>query len=345
MPMKTLKITAPDDFHTHLRDTDALTRTVSDQARQCDRALVMPNLKPAIITIDRLVHYYERIKAHIPEGLNFTPLMTLYLTQSMHASTITEAANKRLLTACKYYPAGGTTNAEHGVKSLKDIPHLLGAMQHADIPLCLHGEVITDGVDIFDRETRFVETELTWLLENYPNLRIVLEHVSTKAAVDFVSAAPKNVAATITAHHLLLNRNDMLMGGIRPDYYCLPILKTQDDQAALIRAATSGNPKFFMGTDSAPHSVDNKHTACGCAGIYTAHAAIELYATAFEKANALEKLGAFTSHFGADFYKLQRNTNTITLVHESWTVPTTLDFGSSTLTPFFAGQTLHWKRK
>lgn len=301
--MQTITLIKPDDAHLHLRDGEYLTTTVGDAAARFARAIIMPNLKPPLETVIQVEEYAQRIAKAIPLGKNFQPLMTLYLTSSLTPKIIKTASASGIVTAVKLYPAGVTTHSEAGVTSLKNIYSILEAMQAVDLPLLVHGESNHPAIDIFDREKYFLQ-DLADIILKFPNLRIVLEHISTEESAKFVLAAPNNVAATITAHHLLLNRNDLLSGGIRPHLYCLPILKRARDQQALIRAAISGNPKFFLGTDSAPHAQSTKETACGCAGIYTAHAAIELYAQIFEQAGALDKLQAFASHFAADFYKL-----------------------------------------
>jgi dihydroorotase len=341
--MKQITIKRPDDWHVHFRDSACLKRTVADTARTFARAIVMPNLAEPITTIERLTNYQKRIEAAIPPDTTFTPLMTFYLTETLSEEVLQQAKAQNLVTACKYYPAGATTRSEFGVKQLKNIKHLLKTMEELDIVLCLHGEVVTESVDIFDRERYFIEQELSWLLEHFPNLRVVLEHISTKEAARFVAKGPDNLAATITAHHMLLNRNHLLKGGIRPDYYCLPILKTAEDQAAIIEAALSDSGKFFLGTDSAPHAQKHKYSCCGCAGIYTAHCAIELYAQVFMQHNMLDRLENFASVFGPRFYKLKENSQSLTLVNKPWGIPKTLDFGEQNLTPFFAGETINWQ--
>lgn len=339
-----LSITRPDDWHIHLRDGDALIRTVGDAAQQFQRAIVMPNLVPPVMNTEQALAYKGRILAARPGNSPFEPLMVLYLTDNTDPAEIAKAKAAGV-SACKLYPAGATTNSASGVTDLNKIYPVLDAMQKEGMHFLLHGEVTDSAIDIFDREKVFLERTLSQVVKNFPNLKMVLEHITTEDAARFVTEAPANVAATITAHHLLYNRNHMLAGGIRPHYYCLPILKRSSHQAALIKAATSGNPKFFLGTDSAPHAKDKKEAACGCAGSYTAYAAIELYAEAFEDANALDKLEAFASHFGADFYGLPRNTDKITLVKENWQAPESLAFGQTTLVPLRAGETLRWKIK
>lgn len=337
-----LTITRPDDWHIHLRDGAALTRTVTDVAKQFARAIVMPNLVPPVLNTQQALAYKARIKAACPAGSRFEPLMVLYLTDNTDPAEIIKAKEAGI-TACKLYPAGATTNSDSGVTDINKIYPVLEAMEKAGLHFLLHGEVTDSSIDIFDREKVFLERTLSRIVERFPGLKMVLEHITTEDAANFIAAAPANVAATITAHHLLYNRNHMLAGAIRPHYYCLPILKRNTHQQALIKAATSGNPKFFLGTDSAPHAKDKKEAACGCAGSYTAFAALELYAEAFEDAGALDKLEGFASHFGADFYGLPRNTDTITLVKADWQVPDTLPFGDQPLVPLRAGETLRWQ--
>jgi len=339
-----LRITRPDDWHIHLRDGEALARTVADAAQQFSRAIVMPNLVPPVLNTEQALAYKARILAARPAGLQFEPLMVLYLTDNTDPAEIAKAKAAGV-TACKLYPAGATTNSASGVTDLNTIYPVLEAMQQAGMHFLLHGEVTDSTIDIFDREKVFLERTFSKVVQNFPGLNMVLEHITTADAAEFVTHAPANVAATITAHHLLYNRNHMLAGGIRPHYYCLPILKRSTHQQALIKAATSGSPKFFLGTDSAPHAKDKKEAACGCAGSYTAYAAIELYAEAFEDAGALDKLEAFASHFGPDFYGLPRNSEQITLVRQPWQVPEHLDLGQTTLVPLRAGETLRWKLK
>ncbi len=337
-----LTLIRPDDWHIHLRDGAALARTVPDAAAQFARAIVMPNLVPPVMNAEQALAYKARIQEARPAGNQFEPLMVLYLTDNTDPAEIAKAKAAGV-TACRLYPAGPTTNSASGVTDLKKIYPVLEAMEKAGMHFLLHGEVTDSAIDIFDREKEFLDRTFGQVVNNFPKLKMVLEHITTADAAEFVAAAPANVAATITAHHLLYNRNHMLAGGIRPHYYCLPILKRGTHQQALIKAATSGNPKFFLGTDSAPHAKDKKEAACGCAGSYTAYAAIELYAEAFEDANALDKLEAFASHFGADFYGLPRNTETITLVKKDWQVPDTLSFGDQPLVPLRAGETLRWQ--
>lgn len=337
-----LTLTRPDDWHIHLRDGAALTRTVGDAAQQFARAIVMPNLVPPVMNAEQAQAYKQRILDARPKGSQFEPLMVLYLTDNTDPADIA-IAKAAGVTACKLYPAGATTNSASGVTDLKKIYPVLAAMQNAGMPFLLHGEVTDSAIDIFDREKVFLDRTFSQVVTDFPVLKMVLEHITTADAAQFVAEAPDNIAATITAHHLLYNRNHMLAGGIRPHYYCLPILKRGTHQQALIKAATSGSPKFFLGTDSAPHAKDKKEAACGCAGSYTAYAAIELYAEAFEDAGALDKLDAFASHFGADFYDLPRNTDTITLLKQDWQVPDSLSLGDQTLVPLRAGETLRWQ--
>ncbi|MFT7300484.1 MAG: dihydroorotase [Porticoccus sp.] len=341
--MTQLTITRPDDWHVHLRDGDALPYTVPDAARYFGRAIIMPNLAPPIISTAQAQAYGERIMEHRPDGSHWQPLMVLYLTDNTLPEEITRAKASGNIFACKYYPAGATTNSDSGVTNLNNIYPVLAQMEKVGLPLLLHGESTDSAIDVFDREAAFIERHLDKLVSSFPSLKVVLEHISTREGVQFVAAASANVAATITPQHLLYNRNQMLAGGIKPHYYCLPILKCKTHQEALITAATSANPKYFLGTDSAPHATNKKENACGCAGCYSNHAAIELYAEAFEKADALDKLEGFASFFGADFYGLPRNTDHITLKKEAWKSPTTLPFGNHTLTPLGAGETRLWQ--
>ena len=333
----------PDDWHLHLRDGDALKAVLPDTARQFARAIVMPNLRPPVTTTVLAGEYRARILAALPQGLKFEPLMTLYLTDNTSAEEITRAKASSIVHGVKLYPAGATTNSDSGVSDLSKCSAALEAMQDVGLPLLTHGEVTDSDVDVFDRESVFIDRHMTPLLKKYPALKVIFEHITTKDAADFVQAAPSNVAATITAHHLLMNRNDMFNGGIQPHHYCLPVLKRETHRVALVNAATSGNPKFFLGTDSAPHAKHAKEAACGCAGIYTAHAAIELYAEVFEAANALDKLEAFASFYGADFYSLPRNTEKIMLEKTSWLAPSELKLGEDSLVPLRAGQHIPWK--
>lgn len=343
MPQNTLTISRPDDWHVHLRDGDALVDTVPAMARYFGRAIVMPNLLPPAVTPEQAGAYRERILAARPSGSRFEPLMVLYLTEGTTVDDIRRAKASGFVHAVKLYPAGATTNSQSGVTDLSKVDAVLTEMADCSMPLLIHGEVTHSEVDIFAREKVFIDTVLKPLVANHPTLRIVLEHITTADAVEFVRNAPEHIGATITAHHLLFNRNHMLAGGIRPHYYCLPILKHGRHQAALIQAATSGNPKFFLGTDSAPHAIGAKESACGCAGAYTAHAAIELYAEVFEAANALEMLEGFASHFGADFYDLPRHRDTITLVRKPWSVPASYPFGGQQVVPVRANEQLAWQ--
>ncbi|MEO6118362.1 MAG: dihydroorotase [Methylotenera sp.] len=339
----TLTITRPDDWHLHLRDGAALKAVLPDTARQFARAIVMPNLRPPVTTTALASEYRQRILDARPQGSSFEPLMTLYLTDNTTADEIALAKASGIVHGVKLYPAGATTNSDSGVTNLGHCVKALEAMEKLGIPLLAHAEVTDNDVDVFDRERVFIERHMIPLLKNFPALKIVFEHITTKDAADFVTEAPNNVAATITAHHLLMNRNDMFKGGIQPHHYCLPILKREEHRVALVKAAISGNAKFFLGTDSAPHAKHTKEAACGCAGMYTAHTAMELYAEAFDKENALDKLEGFASFYGADFYGLPRNTEQITLVKESWKVPESLPFDGDVLVPLRAGQGLAWK--
>jgi dihydroorotase len=339
----TLALTRPDDWHLHLRDDAALAAVLPDTARQFARAIVMPNLKPPVTTTELARAYRERIRTAVPAGMNFEPLMTLYLTEATPPEEIERAKQSGIVHAVKFYPAGATTNAEYGARNLQACYPVLAAMEKHGLPLLMHGEVTDPDVDIFDREAVFIDQHLVPVVRDFPGLRIVLEHITTKTAVEFVSNAADNVAATITAHHLLLNRNALFASGIRPHHFCLPVLKREVHRKALLEAATSSKPKFFLGTDSAPHARHTKETSCGCAGIYTAHAALELYAEAFEEAGALGRLEAFASFYGADFYRLPRNRSTVTLQKQSWQVPQELRFGSDTLVPMRAGEAVAWR--
>ncbi|MDR9439905.1 MAG: dihydroorotase [Halomonas sp.] len=342
--MNSITLTRPDDWHLHLRDGEAMAAVVAASARQMSRAIIMPNLKPPVTTTEQALAYRERILAALPAGTHFEPLMTLYLTDETPAEEIERAHASGLVQAVKLYPAGATTNSASGVTDLAHCDAAIAAMSRLGIPLLVHGEVTDADIDIFDREAVFIERVMKPLLERHPDLKVVFEHITTAEAADFVVAAPANVAATITVHHLLFNRNHMLVGGIRPHYYCLPILKRERHRQALLAAATSGNPKFFLGTDSAPHARGDKESACGCAGAFTAPAALELYVTAFEQAGALERLEGFASHFGPDFYGLPRNADTVTLVREPWQLPEVLPYAEGqTIVPLAAGETLDWR--
>ena len=338
-----LTLLRPDDWHIHLRDGALLPRTVADAARTFARAIIMPNLVPPVRNAAEADQYRQRILDARPAESSFQPLMVLYLTDQTSAADIHNAVKSGFVHAAKLYPAGATTNSDSGVTSLEAIYPALEAMSDVGMPLLVHGEVTHADVDIFDREKRFIDDQLVGLVSRFPNLKVVFEHITTADAAQFVREASDKIAATITAHHLLYNRNHMLAGGIRPHFYCLPILKRNTHQEALLDAATSGSAKFFLGTDSAPHAQNAKEISCGCAGCYTAYAAIELYAEAFEQRNALDKLEGFASHFGADFYQLPRNQDTITLVREPWTAPSSLAFGEQQLIPLRAGETLNWR--
>jgi dihydroorotase len=344
--MKTLTITQPDDWHLHVRDGAALKAVLPHTAAQFARAIIMPNLKPPIRTVDEARAYRERIMAAVPQGVAFEPLMTLYLTDNTSPDEIALAAQSGksdFVKAVKYYPAGATTNSDSGVTDISKCDAVFAAMQDAGLPLLLHGEVTGDEVDVFDREKVFIDKHLVPLVKRFPKLRIVLEHITTANAVEFVLNASDNIAATITPQHLLYSRNAIFKGGIRPHFYCLPILKREDHRIALMQAAVSGNPKFFLGTDSAPHTKNSKESCCGAAGCYSSLHAMALYAEAFESANALDKLEGFASFFGADFYRLPRNLGQITLKKESWVVPDEIPFTESGLVPLRAGETLTWK--
>jgi dihydroorotase len=341
--MQTLTITQPDDWHLHVRDGAALKAVLPHTAAQFARAIIMPNLKPPIRTVDEARAYRERIMAAVPQGVAFEPLMTLYLTDNTSPDEILLAAQSDFVKAVKYYPAGATTNSDSGVTDIAKCDQVFAAMQDVGLPLLLHGEVTGDDVDVFDREKVFIDKHLVPLVKRFPQLRIVLEHITTANAVEFVLNARDNIAATITPQHLLYSRNAIFKGGIRPHFYCLPILKREDHRVALMQAAVSGNPKFFLGTDSAPHTKDSKESCCGAAGCYSSLHAMALYAEAFESANALDKLEGFASFFGADFYHLPRNLGQITLKKESWVVPDEIPFTESGLVPLRAGETLTWK--
>jgi len=336
-------ITRPDDWHLHLRDGAALKAVLPDTARQFGRAIVMPNLRPPLTTTELTLAYRKRILDAVPSGMHFEPLMTLYLTDNTAAEEIVKAKESGLIHGVKLYPAGATTNSDSGVTSLDKCASVLEVMERLGMPLLVHAEVTDSDVDVFDRERVFIERNMIPLLKKFPNLKLVFEHITTRDAVDFVTKAPSNVAATITAHHLLMNRNDMFKGGIQPHHYCLPILKREEHRLALVQAAISDNAKFFLGTDSAPHARHTKESACGCAGMYTAHTAMELYAEVFEAANALDKLEGFASFYGADFYGLPRNAEKITIMKSQWKVPESLPFDGDVLVPLRAGQELAWK--
>ncbi len=341
--MKTITITRPDDWHLHLRDGAAMRDVLPHTAARFARAIVMPNLKPPVTTTGLALAYRERILAALPPDSGFKPLMTLYLTDNTSPAEISRARQSGAVHAVKYYPAGATTNSDSGVTALEKCFPVLEAMEKEGMPLLLHGEVTDADVDVFDRERVFIERTLAPLVERFQGLKVVMEHITTREAAAFVTEAPRRVAATLTPQHLLLNRNALFTGGVRPHNYCLPILKREVHRAALVAAATSGNPKFFLGTDSAPHARHTKENDCGCAGIYSAHAGIEFYAEVFAAAGALDRLEAFAGHFGADFYGLPRNTGKITLVQEPWNVPDSVPFGADTLVPMRAGGVVRWR--
>jgi dihydroorotase len=338
-----LTLLRPDDWHIHLRDGAVLTHTVADVARTFGRAIIMPNLVPPVRNAEEADAYRQRILSARPVGSAFEPLMVLYLTDKTSPDDIRQAKASGFVHAAKLYPAGATTNSDSGVTNIDGIFPVLEVMAEVGMLLLVHGEVTRTEVDVFDREKAFIDEHLSRVVERFPTLKVVFEHITTRDAVEFVKAAPANVGATITVHHLLYNRNHMLAGGIRPHFYCLPILKRNVHQEALLDAATSGNPKFFLGTDSAPHAQHAKEAACGCAGCYTAYAAIELYAEAFEQRGALDKLEAFASHHGPDFYGLPRNQDSITLIREDWTAPASLPLGAQQVVPLRAGETLRWR--
>jgi dihydroorotase len=338
-----LTLTRPDDWHLHLRDGAALASVLPYSARQFARAIVMPNLRPPVTTVALAAAYRDRILRALPADARFEPLMTLYLTDNTAPDEIDLARSSGFVHAVKYYPAGATTNSDSGVTRIERTFPVLERMQRAGLPLLLHGEATTHGVDIFDRERVFIDTVLAEIVGRFPELRIVLEHVTTREGVAFVESAGRNVAATITAHHLLYNRNAIFDGGLRPHWYCLPVLKREEHRQALVRAATAGSTRFFLGTDSAPHPRAEKESACGCAGCFTAHAALELYAEAFEAAGALDRLEAFASFHGPDFYRLPRNTERVTLEKRPWDVERDIAFGDDTLVPLRAGERIAWR--
>lgn len=340
---QTLTITRPDDWHLHLRDGAALAAVLPDTARQFARAIVMPNLKPPVTTVAQAEAYRARILAALPAGLTFEPLMTLYLTDNTQADEIVAAKASGFVHAVKLYPAGATTNSDAGVTDIRRCSTALEAMQRVGLPLLVHGEVTDSEIDLFDREAVFIERVMTPLRRDFPGLKVVFEHITTKDAADYVREAEGPIGATITAHHLLYNRNAIFIGGIRPHYYCLPVLKRETHRQALVAAAVSGSPRFFLGTDSAPHARGLKEHACGCAGCYTALHAMELYAEAFDAAGALDKLEGFASFHGPDFYGLPRNTGTLTLRREPWQLPESLPYGETELVPLRGGETLQWK--
>ena len=338
----TLTLIRPDDWHLHLRDGAVLKDILPHTAQRFARAIVMPNLKPPVTTTALALEYRERILAALPKGSTFKPLMTLYLTEKTTPEDIRLAKTSGHVYAVKYYPAGATTNADAGVTDIRRCQAVLETLSEVGLPLLVHGEVTDPGVDVFDRENVFIDQVLAPLVQRLPALKVVFEHITTKTAVDFVLSAPSRMAATLTPQHLLHNRNAMFKGGIRPHFYCLPVLKREGDREALVQAAVSGNPKFFLGTDSAPHARHLKENACGCAGIFSAHAGIELYAEVFEQAGALAKLESFASFHGADFYGLARNTGKLTLVKRPWSPPASYRFGDAELVPFRAGEEIAW---
>jgi dihydroorotase len=342
MTTETLTITRPDDWHLHLRDGDILKSVAPFSAKQFQRAIVMPNLKPAVTTVKQAVDYLDRILEAV-DGSDFEPLMTLYLTDNTSAEEIIAARKSCFIKGVKLYPAGATTNSDQGVTDIRKCDAALEEMQRAGLPLLVHGEVTDGSVDVFDREKVFIERVMIPLMEHFPELKIVFEHITTADAVDFVLDAGPQIGATITVHHLMYNRNAMFEGGIRPHHYCLPVLKRETHRQALLRAASSGNPKFFLGTDSAPHARNQKESACGCAGIFSAHAAIELYATVFDLIGALDRLEAFASFYGPDFYGLPRNSRSITLEKSDQTIPESYPMADQSVVPLMAGQTIPWK--
>ena len=343
MSVKEIRIIRPDDFHLHVRDGEVLKSVIPDTVRQFARAIIMPNLAVPVTTVELAQLYRKSILQSVPEGLDFEPLMTLYLTDRTDAGIIKAAKESAIIHALKLYPAGATTNSDAGVTDIGNIYPALEAMEAVGLPLLVHGEVTDPETDVFDRERIFIEKNLFPLTQRFPDLKIVMEHITTRDAVEFVTAASKKVAATITVHHLLMNRNAIFTGGIRPHHYCLPILKRENHRRALVEGAISGNPKFFLGTDSAPHSQTTKESACGCAGMYTAYNAMELYAEVFDTAGALDRLEGFASIYGAEFYGLPQNTGSITLKRESWEIPDSLPLGQETVIPLRAGENCQWK--
>ena len=338
-----IQITQPDDWHVHLRDSNTLMSVAPMTANQFNRAIVMPNLSPPVTTTQQALDYRERVLAAIPDGTQFDPLMTLYLTDNTTADEINRAHESGYVKAVKFYPAGATTNSDAGVTDLNLCHGAIAQMQKLGMPLLVHGEATAPHIDVFDREKAFIDLTLMPMINRFPDLKIVFEHITTADAVDFVQDTHDNIAATITPQHLLFNRNMMFKGGIRPHHYCLPVLKRENHRQAIVYAATKGNKKFFLGTDSAPHAKNNKESACGCAGIFSAHAAIELYTQVFEQQNALDKLEAFASFNGPDFYDLPRNTGTITLKKEPWIVPDSYPLADDSIIPLMAGETIQWK--
>lgn len=341
--VRTLTINRPDDWHVHVRDGELLRLVVPDTSRRFARAIIMPNLVPPVTTTELARQYRERVLAAVPAGLDFNPLMTLYLTEDMRPDEVAAAKASGFVQGVKWYPAGATTHSQHGVRDITRCDPVLAAMEEHDLPLLVHAETTDPDVDVFDREAVFLDNQLSPVIRRFPALRVVVEHLTTRRAVQFVRDASPRVAGTITAHHLLLNRNALLGGGLRPHYYCLPVLKREEHRLALVEAATGGHSRYFLGTDSAPHRRRDKESACGCAGIYTAHAAIELYAEVFEQAGALDRLEAFASFHGADFYGLPRNTQRITLEKRRWRVPDRLECGDDAIVPFRAGELVKWR--
>lgn len=341
--MNSLTINKPDDWHIHLRDGKFLKTTVAHIAQRFGRACVMPNLVPPITTVDQAMHYHQQIMAMVPPSFTFEPMISLYLTHQTDINTVKQAAENPHILGFKLYPAGATTHSDAGVRDIQSLHHIFEAMQTLKVPLQIHGEVTDPRVDIFDREARFIDQWAKNLVDEFPKLKVVLEHISTRAAVEFIEATSANVAASVTLHHLLLNRNDLLVGGLKPHHYCLPILKTADDQNALLSAVMKGHPKFFFGSDSAPHTQLKKEATCCAAGIYTAHASLELLAKVFSRENQLERLNPFVSHFGADFYQLPRSTETLILEEKPWKIPTFYPYGEEKLIPLFAGEQLTWQ--
>ena len=343
MALQRIELTRPDDWHLHLRDGDRMAAVLAHTAERFGRAIVMPNLAPPITTVEAAHSYRERIRAALPSGARFDPLMTLYLTDETTPAEIRLAKESGFVHGVKLYPAGATTNSAHGVTAIDKLEPVLSEMERQDVPLLVHGEVTDPGVDVFDRERVFLERILAPWVELHAGLRVVVEHVTTAEAVDFVLDAREGVAATITPQHLLLDRNALFAGGLRPHHYCLPVLKRGEHRTRLLEAATSGDPRFFLGTDSAPHARTDKESDCGCAGIYSAHAGLELYAEAFEAAGALDRLEGFASHHGAQFYRLPPNTERVALVREPWTVPSSYPFGADELRPFRADEEIGWR--
>jgi dihydroorotase len=343
--MTSITLTRPDDFHLHLRDGETFKTVLAHTAAEFGRAVIMPNLRPPVTNVQLAKEYKSRILAALPEGSTFEPLMTLYLTDGVDVEELRRAKESGLIQAVKLYPAGATTNSDSGVTDFAKVEKALEVMAEIGLPLLIHGEVTDPEVDVFDREALFIDEILDPLRKRLPELKIVMEHITTKQAAEYVAAAGDNLAASITPHHLLMNRNAIFQGGIQPHHYCLPILKREEHRLALVKAATSGSKKFFLGTDSAPHPKGAKESACGCAGIYSAFAAMPLYAEAFEAVGALDKLEAFASFNGPDYYGIKRNTGSITLIKEDWTVPNEYKMGADTLVPLRAGETLSWKLK